>query len=687
VNGTAEGKMIMETYEQWKIIELTFTSAKQYDNPYQDVELDVHFTAPDAYVMVMPGFWYGENVWKVRFAPPVIGEWRYQSICSNSSDTGLNQQSGTFTVTEYQGTLDIYKHGFLKVSKNKRYLEHSDGTPFFWLGDTHWLGLSAKERLYESNDPRFASQFKGVIQKRLEQGFTLWAGSLMLGEWNDASGSATPYFGTYVEGGHHPWVGTGYQVTASSGIHQKDFTGFSEGHVLDGFADTQWESRAEIFPQWVRVDLGAEVELARVELHFPENAWWAYRLEGSHDDKNYVVLKDCSSGREGQVFRDDVKGKFQFVRVVITGAARGRARLSLLRVVDSSGKVHDNSNVLRVLNPAFWQNVDERISYIAEQGLVLMLGLDWGRNLQRSPEMLQGYQRAARYVLARYGAYPLLFYTAGEPFQSPYYEGWKEVLETFHRLDPYKRPATFHNWKPHDQPFLAYDRNVPGLTFAYLQTGQFNLNTYSLEQWRMEVEATPTMPIIEAECGYEKGNNTDETRWSAWQSFMSGCRGYTYGAYGIWSATWDDQDTWNEFGTHVNWFAAIDFLGAEHTKIFKQFWSQLPWWTLVPSTRITWQNAPREGLEQPTQQANEDGSIVVAYLPRSSVLYTGTIHLEGQYQAQWFNSREGTFTNIGEVVMLEGVWSIPNKPDHEDWVLVLEAITPTDFSTTTTRNQ
>lgn len=169
--------------ERWRVLELSFKSTQPYDNPYQDVDLDVHFTAPDGSVITMPGFWYGENLWKVRFAPPTVGKWRYQSICSSPSDKGLHQQSGTFDVTAYRGDLAIYKHGFLKVSETKRYLEHDDGTPFFWLGDTHWLGLSAKERLYESNDPRFASQFQGIIQRRLEQGFTVWAGSLMLGEW------------------------------------------------------------------------------------------------------------------------------------------------------------------------------------------------------------------------------------------------------------------------------------------------------------------------------------------------------------------------------------------------------------------------------------------------------------------------------------------------------------------------
>ena len=32
-----------------------------------------------------------------------------------------------------------WKHGELKVSDNHRYLQHADGTPFFWLGETAWL--------------------------------------------------------------------------------------------------------------------------------------------------------------------------------------------------------------------------------------------------------------------------------------------------------------------------------------------------------------------------------------------------------------------------------------------------------------------------------------------------------------------------------------------------------------------
>ena len=70
------------------------------------------------------------------------------------------------------GTLDIYKHGFLKVSENKRYFVYDDGTPFFYLGDTHWLYIH--ERFDTSNVKGIPSQFKYVVDKRVSQGFTVY---------------------------------------------------------------------------------------------------------------------------------------------------------------------------------------------------------------------------------------------------------------------------------------------------------------------------------------------------------------------------------------------------------------------------------------------------------------------------------------------------------------------------------
>src|SRR5208283_2369845 len=38
----------------------------------------------------------------------------------------------------------LYRHGPIRVAQDRRHFEHADGTPFFWLGDTWWKGLSKR---------------------------------------------------------------------------------------------------------------------------------------------------------------------------------------------------------------------------------------------------------------------------------------------------------------------------------------------------------------------------------------------------------------------------------------------------------------------------------------------------------------------------------------------------------------
>ena len=51
--------------------------------------------------------------------------------------------SKSLHVTAYTGDNPLLKHGFLRVSANKRHFEHADGTPFLWLGDTWWKCLAS----------------------------------------------------------------------------------------------------------------------------------------------------------------------------------------------------------------------------------------------------------------------------------------------------------------------------------------------------------------------------------------------------------------------------------------------------------------------------------------------------------------------------------------------------------------
>ncbi len=154
----------MARIAQNRVHELTFTSTNSAD-PTQAVELDLIVTDPNEHQCQVPAFWGGGAIWRARYASPVVGTYTYKTRCSDAADTGLHNQTGTFEVIAYEGDNPLYRHGKLRVSPNTKHLEHVDGIPFFWLGDTWWLGFT--KRLH------WPEEFDILTKDRVQKGFTL----------------------------------------------------------------------------------------------------------------------------------------------------------------------------------------------------------------------------------------------------------------------------------------------------------------------------------------------------------------------------------------------------------------------------------------------------------------------------------------------------------------------------------
>jgi hypothetical protein len=125
----------LHTWQRW---EHTLTSTRPYDNPYANIILRVTYRGPDRHILRTYGFWDGGNVFRIRCAFPAPGSWQWETECSDTDNPGLHRQRGRVDVSPYRGANPLYRHGFLKVSDNRRYLTLSDGTPFLWMGDTAW---------------------------------------------------------------------------------------------------------------------------------------------------------------------------------------------------------------------------------------------------------------------------------------------------------------------------------------------------------------------------------------------------------------------------------------------------------------------------------------------------------------------------------------------------------------------
>jgi hypothetical protein len=148
----------------WQCWQATLTSAKDYASPLTDITLRVTFTGPGGVVNGL-GFWDGGRTFRIRCAFPCAGRWQWRTTCSDTDNAGLHDQHGTVDVVAYAGGNPLYRHGFLRVSSNQRYLAHADGTPFLWMGDTAWgAPLNATQADWETYLDNRAAKGFSVVQ-------------------------------------------------------------------------------------------------------------------------------------------------------------------------------------------------------------------------------------------------------------------------------------------------------------------------------------------------------------------------------------------------------------------------------------------------------------------------------------------------------------------------------------------
>ena len=349
------------------------------------------------------------------------------------------------------------------------------------------------------------------------------------------------------------------------------------------------------------------------------------------------------------------------------------------------------------LNPSFWQNNDQRIQYLASKGMVISMAQGIGRSM-RDASVESDHKRLARYILARYGAYPTVWITAQE-----YNDAnagacgpcWANVAAYVFDLDPYKRANSMHNAATnpisyHDQPWYG---------FVTLQQGHNQLKP--VDYWLSQYNAIPPRPILEDEANYEDiipsyGGGTFTPKWktrqSAWQSQIGGTFGFTYGAQGIWWGCYTTQDPNSNCGSGADaraWYTAIDFPVGEQMSLMAHFWTSFDWWTLMPDeSAISWISAPSD-TQKPYQKSDGNNrTLVIAYLPlqENGVVYNGTVRNlspTGKYTSKWFNPSNGTYSTIdaGWTPTTAGLWNIPMQPTSiDDWVLIIQRINGSNTS-------
>ncbi len=155
----------------WEVVEVSLTAAGDMANSYLEALPDTGtphaslvFEGPRGQRLRVAAFWDGGREWKVRFAAPEVGRWKYRS---ESADSGLAAKSGEIVCIPWSDAelaANPARRGFLRVSRNGRHFEYADGTPFLWIGDTWWAWYRKGIKL---------ETFQKLADDRAAKGFTV----------------------------------------------------------------------------------------------------------------------------------------------------------------------------------------------------------------------------------------------------------------------------------------------------------------------------------------------------------------------------------------------------------------------------------------------------------------------------------------------------------------------------------
>lgn len=158
------------------LFEQSFEHAGDYENAYTGLAADAELAAPDGTTRRLALFWDGGKTWRFRFAPDVVGPWKWSVT---SSDPGLNGAAGSFRV------VDSDKPGGIRPMRGHRHhFQRLDGSPFWFNGDTGWaLYTDNREEMHDR------AAVKKYIDTRARQGFNV-IHSMLISEagWGNRGG-------------------------------------------------------------------------------------------------------------------------------------------------------------------------------------------------------------------------------------------------------------------------------------------------------------------------------------------------------------------------------------------------------------------------------------------------------------------------------------------------------------------
>lgn len=273
---------------------------------------------------------------------------------------------------------------------------------------------------------------------------------------------------------------------------------------------------------------------------------------------------------------------------------------------NEGGKPYDARD-FGMANPAYFDFADRRIKHLVAAGIVPAIVGGWGRGGSLEAVGVAGYKRHWRNLIARYGAYPVVWIIGGEAGGPQ----WTELAKYVRQTDPYHRPITMH---PFDSARKAVTDET-AVDFDMLQTGHgdWNAAVGAIPKLNAAYARKPAMPVLVGEACYEGHMQSafqDVERYLFWACMLSGAAGHTYGAAGVWHAGVEGDPGITPVYDLTTWKEGMSFPGSTQIGLGKKLLEQYPWSRFEPHP---------EWAEAGSFAAGIPGEVRFIYQPRRNV--------------------------------------------------------------------
>ena len=94
---------------RYEILELSFKHNGIYKNNFFDVSLETFFISPSGIQHRVKGFYYGNDMWKIRFRPDEVGRWTYTYLITNKINF-RNEGKSSFYCTASNAEGPVRRH-------------------------------------------------------------------------------------------------------------------------------------------------------------------------------------------------------------------------------------------------------------------------------------------------------------------------------------------------------------------------------------------------------------------------------------------------------------------------------------------------------------------------------------------------------------------------------------------------